>query len=145
MAINATTQTLINKIKRNCNVGTDDDAAILLRIEDSFDAINSDTSGTLAFIDEVDYEIYPDLSPANKRDWRLAIFLKTKYLYFSSIKEAATGKAVRVKSGRDEVDTTKAMGGYDTTLDKIETEYLRVINRINSVGSVAEVLPEEQE
>lgn len=146
MAIDITTQRLVDKIRRNTNVGTDTDEAILLRISDAFDPINSDTSSVLAFVDEVDYVITPDLSPVAKADYRQALYLKTKFLYFSSLKESATGKAVRVKSGRDEVDTTKAMGGYDTTLDDIEKEYLKVINRINGkTGAVSEILPAEQE
>ncbi len=136
MAIHLITQRIIDKVKRQATVGTDTDETIAFKIGDTFEDIYNDTGFELAFVDETSFEITPDISDASYSSYRLAIFYKVKAFYLVKAKEAATAKAVRVKSGRDEVDTTKAVGGYENSIVDNEKEYKKCINKINKVGSV---------
>jgi len=133
MAIHSVTQTIIDKIKRQATVGTDTDTAIAYKIGDTFDDIYNDTGVELEFIDETSFEITPSLAGIENGSYRLAIFYKVKAFYLVKAKETATAKAVRVKSGRDEVDTTKAVGGYENSIIDNEKDYKKCVNKINSL------------
>jgi hypothetical protein len=128
--MNAITQTIIDKIKRNITT-TDTDAVIAAKIGDSFDDIKNDTGFYFSFIDETDFEITPTIADADNAYFRLAMFYKTASNYMVKKQDDAAGKAVRVKSGRDEVDTTKTAGAYKDTIDKKMTEYWKCVNKIN--------------
>ena len=130
--MNSVTQTIINKIKRNVTT-TDSDTLIADKIGDAFEDIKNDTGFYFSFVDETDYEITPAISGESMAYFRLAIFYKTASNYMVKKQDDAAGKAVRVKSGRDEVDTTKTAGAYDKTIDKKLAEYWKCVNKINSL------------
>ncbi len=144
--MHSVTQTIIDKIKRQVTVGTDTDATIALKIGDTFDDIYNDTGVSLSFVDETDYEITPSIAGTANGSYRLAIFYKVKAYYLIKAKDAATAKAVRVKSGRDEVDTTKAVGGYENSIKDNATDYKKCVNKINSVlgGRLADVSEQDE-
>ena len=125
--MNSLTQKLINKIKRLATV-KEEDTIIVLRIEDSFDSICSDTQyPSLAFVDETDYAITPDISLIGENNeiysaLREAIVYSVLKDYGKKTIRDAAGKAVIVRSGRDMVDTTKTTS--DLTKSQMEYEKL---------------------
>lgn len=130
--MDSVTQTIINKIKRNITT-TDADAVIAAKIGDSFEDIKNDTGFYFEFVDETEFAITPSVSGETNAYFRLAMFYKTTSNYMIKKQDDAAGKAVRVKSGRDEVDTTKTAGAYDKTIDKKLAEYWKCVNKINSI------------
>lgn len=137
--MDATTQRLIDRIKRNLPYGTDDDTTIAQRIGDTFEDIGTDTGYEFSFVDETDFAITPSVAGDANVKFRNAMFYKVKEVYLLKKKDEATAKAVIVKSGRDMVDTTKAVGGYENAIKQTNDAYKRCINQINISGSASEV------
>jgi len=128
--MHSVTQTIINKIKRNVTT-TDSDILIAEKIGDTFEDIKNDTGFYFSFVDETDYEITPSIDGESMTYFRLAMFYKTANNYMVKKQDDAAGKSVRVKSGRDEVDTTRTAGAYKDTISKKEQEYIKCVNKIN--------------
>lgn len=128
--MNSITQKIIDKIKRSITT-TDTDIVIATKIGDVFEDIKTDTGFAFAFVDETNFEITPSIADDSMAPFRLAMFYKVCSNHVSRKQDDAAGKAVRVKSGRDEVDTTRTAGAYKDSVNKKEAEYLKCVNAIN--------------
>lgn len=128
------TKSIIDKIKRLVDTGADTNEIILSHIESAFEHIYNDTGIALQFKDKVDYEIIPNIDGIGNASLRQAIVYKVVIFYLDKLKNNTVGRAIRVKSGRDEIDTTSSVGNYVNIIKSYDNEYKKFINKINIVN-----------
>jgi hypothetical protein len=152
--MDTTTAKIIRKIKGLIST-TETDIELCDRIDSAFDAIFADTGKLIKFrfLNEIDYEIFPTIADdvdvdgnitSGRGDLRELVTYRVLEGASGKKQDEKAGEAVKVKSGRDSIDTTNAMAGSKLVAEKFHSEYLRILNDVNEnlhTGAYYESLP----